>query len=231
MNQDAFNMSIRKFLKHVGVHSQREIESAVQARHVRRQAQGQREAAREDDADASGRSGWNVHLRGRHRARVVDDAAQPRAGHLRRHRGAAARLEGVAHRTPVATSAPVRRAHRRAGVLQVREPAAHGRVQVPRRLQRAFACSMPSARARRGRVLLGQPCAGRRARRARCSAFRATIVMPADAPAVKVAATRGYGARSRALRPRRGREPRGCRRAHRGREGRHRDPAVRPSRT
>ena len=29
MNQDAFNMSIRKFLKHVGVHSQREIESAV----------------------------------------------------------------------------------------------------------------------------------------------------------------------------------------------------------
>ena len=30
MNQDAFNMSIRKFLKTVGVHSQREIEAAVQ---------------------------------------------------------------------------------------------------------------------------------------------------------------------------------------------------------
>lgn len=30
MNPDAFNMSIRKFLKHVGVHSQREIESAVE---------------------------------------------------------------------------------------------------------------------------------------------------------------------------------------------------------
>jgi hypothetical protein len=29
MNEDAFNMSIRKFLKHVGVHSQREIEAAV----------------------------------------------------------------------------------------------------------------------------------------------------------------------------------------------------------
>ena len=29
MNQDAFNMSIRKFLKTVGVHSQREIEAAV----------------------------------------------------------------------------------------------------------------------------------------------------------------------------------------------------------
>ena len=30
MNDDAFNMSIRKFLKHVGVHSQRDIEAAVQ---------------------------------------------------------------------------------------------------------------------------------------------------------------------------------------------------------
>jgi hypothetical protein len=30
VNQDAFNMSIRKFLKHVGVHSQREIEAAVE---------------------------------------------------------------------------------------------------------------------------------------------------------------------------------------------------------
>ena len=29
MNTDAFNMSIRVFLKKVGVHSQREIESAV----------------------------------------------------------------------------------------------------------------------------------------------------------------------------------------------------------
>ncbi len=31
MDQDAFNMSIRKFLKKVGVHSQREIEAAVEA--------------------------------------------------------------------------------------------------------------------------------------------------------------------------------------------------------
>jgi hypothetical protein len=29
MNDDTFNMSIRKFLKTVGVHSQREIEQAV----------------------------------------------------------------------------------------------------------------------------------------------------------------------------------------------------------
>ncbi len=31
MNEDAFNMSIRKFLKTVGVTSQREIEQAVRA--------------------------------------------------------------------------------------------------------------------------------------------------------------------------------------------------------
>jgi len=31
MNEDAFNMSIRKFLKKVGVTSQREIETAVRA--------------------------------------------------------------------------------------------------------------------------------------------------------------------------------------------------------
>ncbi len=30
MNPDAFNMSIRKFLKTVGVHSQREIEAAIE---------------------------------------------------------------------------------------------------------------------------------------------------------------------------------------------------------
>ena len=30
MNPDTFNMSIRKFLKQVGVHSQREIESAIE---------------------------------------------------------------------------------------------------------------------------------------------------------------------------------------------------------
>ena len=31
MNEDAFNMSIRKFLKKVGVTSQREIETAIRA--------------------------------------------------------------------------------------------------------------------------------------------------------------------------------------------------------
>lgn len=34
MSQDAFNMSIRKFLKEVGVTSQREIEKTVREGHV-----------------------------------------------------------------------------------------------------------------------------------------------------------------------------------------------------
>jgi hypothetical protein len=40
MNPDTFNMSIRKFLKHVGVHSQREIEAAVEKAMAAGQLQG-----------------------------------------------------------------------------------------------------------------------------------------------------------------------------------------------
>ena len=47
---------------------------------------------------------------------------------------------------------------------------------------------------RRDRVFVGQPRAGDRAGGAACSGMPATIVMPQDAPAAKLAATRGYGA-------------------------------------
>jgi hypothetical protein len=40
MNPDTFNMSIRKFLKMVGVHSQREIETAVERAMAAGKAQG-----------------------------------------------------------------------------------------------------------------------------------------------------------------------------------------------
>ena len=40
MDQEAFNMSIRKFLKMVGVNSQREIEQAVQKAMTSGQLQG-----------------------------------------------------------------------------------------------------------------------------------------------------------------------------------------------
>lgn len=41
MNEDAFNMSLRKFLKKVGVTSQREIEQAVRAAHEKGSLSGQ----------------------------------------------------------------------------------------------------------------------------------------------------------------------------------------------
>src|SRR5689334_4920373 len=53
---------------------------------------------------------------------------------------------------------------RRPGPLQVREPAAHGRVQIPRRLQRALATCAGSEAPWRRRIFLRQPCAGRRPR-------------------------------------------------------------------
>ncbi|HEX7466227.1 MAG TPA: DUF6494 family protein [Usitatibacter sp.] len=40
MNPDTFNMSIRKFLKTVGVHSQREIETAVERARAAGKLQG-----------------------------------------------------------------------------------------------------------------------------------------------------------------------------------------------
>ena len=57
------------------------------------------------------------------------------------------------------------------------------------------------------------------ARAARALGIAATIVMPRDAPAVKVEGDAGGGRRDRLLRPR-DREPRGDRRPARGREGR-----------
>ena len=68
--------------------------------------------------------------------------------------------------------ARARRGDRRAGVPEGREPAADRRVQVPRRLQRRRVADRGRARRRRRHGLLGQPRAGARARRARCTARR-----------------------------------------------------------
>ena len=85
---------------------------------------------------------------------------------------AAKRLRGRRASHPGADFAPVRRAHRRHGVLQVREPAAHGGVQVPRRVQRAVAASTP----RRARAASSRSRRATTRRRSRspggCSAFR-----------------------------------------------------------
>ena len=77
VNEDVFNMSIRKFLKKVGVTSQREIEGAVRRRHRCRQAHREREFKCQGSA-----------LRRRHRfvgdrrrrdcARIADQASRVR---------------------------------------------------------------------------------------------------------------------------------------------------------
>ena len=77
---------------------------------------------------------------------------------------AAARIAGHAHRTPVLTLAHVDAELGAERLLQVREPPARRRVQVPRRLQRAVALRRAPAARRRRRLLVGQPRAGHRAR-------------------------------------------------------------------
>jgi hypothetical protein len=101
---------------------------------------------------------------------------------------AASRIARPSSHRERSTSGPVR------GVSQVREPAAHGCLQVSRRLQSARAARRGRAARRRGRVFEREPRARRRAVGANCSGIPATIVMPSDAPAAKIAATRGYGA-------------------------------------
>ena len=98
---------------------------------------------------------------------------------MRRRRAAA---PGCAHRTPVLTSRTLDALAGARGVLQVREPAARRRLQVPRRLQRARqlrggsggAACWPSRRATTPR--------GSRWRRG-CWACRRRSCMPHDAPA------------------------------------------------
>ena len=79
---------------------------------------------------------------------------------------AATQIAGAAHRTPVVTSRTVNARTGAAAVLQVREPPARRRLQVPRRLQRAVAPLRRRTPARRRHLLVRQPRAGDRARRA-----------------------------------------------------------------
>ena len=80
MNQDALNMSIRKFLKKVGVTSQREIEKAVAERNAGRSIEGRRNAFRQDTADdRCDQSG--CHNKGRHFAGGLGAVIGSASGH------------------------------------------------------------------------------------------------------------------------------------------------------
>ena len=110
-------------------------------------------------------------------------------------RRAAARLDGVAHRTPGRHVAHARRARRRRGrTSRPRACSAPARSSsaapttpissLTDAERRSAACSPPRRATTRRRVALA----------ARLCGTRATILMPHDAPASKRAATEGYGA-------------------------------------
>jgi len=106
---------------------------------------------------------------------------------------AAQRIKGIAHRTPVLTSRTLEQASgaqvffkcenlQRAGAFKIRG-AYNSLVQIP-----------PEARARGVATFSSGNHAQAVALAAQMLGIPATIVMPADAPASKLAATRGYGA-------------------------------------
>ena len=106
---------------------------------------------------------------------------------------AAARIEGVAHRTPVATS---RQFDERAGCeayFKCENLQRMGAFKF-RGAYNALSRLTPEARARGVVAFSSGNHAQAVALAGRLLGIPAVIVMPADAPAVKVAATRGYGA-------------------------------------
>ena len=108
-------------------------------------------------------------------------------------RAAAARIAGVVHRTPVATS---RTLDERAGArvfLKCENLQRMGAFKI-RGAYNALAQLSPEDRARGVVAFSSGNHAQGVALAARLLGIRATIVMPTDAPASKVAATRGYGA-------------------------------------
>ncbi len=106
---------------------------------------------------------------------------------------AAARLEGVAHRTPVATSTQFDALAGCEAYFKCENLQRMGAFKF-RGAYNALASLEPAARARGVVAFSSGNHAQAVALAGRLLGVPATIVMPADAPAVKVAATRGYGA-------------------------------------
>ena len=106
---------------------------------------------------------------------------------------AAARLEGVAHRTPVATSSQFDALAGCEAYFKCENLQRMGAFKF-RGAYNALASLEPGVRARGVVAFSSGNHAQAVALAGRLLGVPATIVMPADAPAVKVAATRGYGA-------------------------------------
>jgi threonine dehydratase len=104
------------------------------------------------------------------------------------------RLDGHARRTPLLNFAVSRRDRRPAGLGQARMPAAHRQFQVPRRLVGDLGHGSPEDRAR-GVIAFSS---GNHAQGVALAAARhgapAVIIMPSDAPKMKIDNTRALGA-------------------------------------
>ena len=123
----------------------------------------------------------------------MNDASAPAPVTYADIEAAAARLEGVAHRTPVATSRQFDELTGAEAYFKCENLQRMGAFKF-RGAYNALATLEAGARARGVVAFSSGNHAQAVALAGRLLGIRATIVMPADAPAVKVAATRGYGA-------------------------------------
>lgn len=123
----------------------------------------------------------------------MNDAAAPAPVRYADVEAAAARLEGVAHRTPVATSSQFDALAGCEAFFKCENLQRMGAFKF-RGAYNALATLDPAARKRGVVAFSSGNHAQAVALAGRLLGVPTTIVMPADAPAVKVAATRGYGA-------------------------------------
>jgi threo-3-hydroxy-L-aspartate ammonia-lyase len=108
-------------------------------------------------------------------------------------RAAAGRIDGIAHRTPVFTSRHLDEATGAKVFLKAENLQRIGAFKF-RGACNAVACLEPDERARGVATVSSGNHAQALALAARLQGVRATILMPADSPPNKLAATRGYGA-------------------------------------
>ena len=101
------------------------------------------------------------------------------------------RIKSQAHRTPVMTSRQVDALAGASVFFKCENLQRMGAFKFRGAYNALSLLSSGRTAARRARFFLGQPCAGGGARRDSFSASKTTIVMPEDAPKVKLEATRG----------------------------------------
>ena len=163
MNRDAFNMSIRKFLKTVGVHSQREIEAAVERALASGKLKGNESLPAKMTLTAGRRRALR-HLRRHDHPRVNDaaDRRRRRATPTSRRPPGASRAWRTAR--PVATSRQFDALAGCEAYFKCENLQRMGAFKFRGAYNALAQLDAGSAAPRRGRLLVGQPRAGGGAR-------------------------------------------------------------------